>query len=261
MKKSESILGLSVVSISEGSELGTVKDLVINPGEGTVAALLIDDGKWYLGAKLLPYTAIISIGEYAVTVEAGNSLLDIHDVPELEQLLAEEVKIIGTKVLTKTGQITGKVTEFIIDDAGKISACEIEEISGNIVQIPSQRIVTFGKSVLVITAPADEPAQDHNKPASAIVTKPAEVKAVPAETATTPDSAPVEPSQPEQPTDDSAKKFDERHRKFLVGKKASRRIETDHGVVIVEQGGEITEEVLQKAKLAGKLVELSMSTQ
>jgi hypothetical protein len=30
-------------------------------------------------------------------------------------------------------------------------------------------------------------------------------------------------------------------------------------MLIVEQGGEITEEVIQKAKLAGKFVELSMS--
>ncbi|HWQ61165.1 MAG TPA: photosystem reaction center subunit H, partial [Negativicutes bacterium] len=48
-------------------------------------------------------------------------------------------------------------------------------------------------------------------------------------------------------------------RKYLLGKKANRRIETDNGVVIVEKDGEITEEVIQKAKLAGKFVELSMS--
>ncbi|MPM34775.1 hypothetical protein SDC9_81362 [bioreactor metagenome] len=62
-------------------------------------------------------------------------------------------------------------------------------------------------------------------------------------------------------TDESAKKFDDRHRKYLLGKKASRRIETDNGMIIVDQGGEITEEVLQKAKLAGKFVELSMNIQ
>jgi hypothetical protein len=55
------------------------------------------------------------------------------------------------------------------------------------------------------------------------------------------------------------KKFEDKQRKYLLGKKANRRIETDNGVVIVEQGGEITEEVIQKAKLAGKFVELSMS--
>ncbi|MDF2636185.1 MAG: PRC-barrel domain protein, partial [Pelosinus sp.] len=59
--------------------------------------------------------------------------------------------------------------------------------------------------------------------------------------------------------DDSARKFDEKNRKYLLGKKASRRIETDNGLLIVEEGGEITEEILQKAKLSGSFVELSMS--
>jgi hypothetical protein len=55
--------------------------------------------------------------------------------------------------------------------------------------------------------------------------------------------------------------FEEKQRKYLLGKKASRRIEAESGVVIIEQGEEITEVVLQKAKLAGKFVELSMSIQ
>ena len=57
------------------------------------------------------------------------------------------------------------------------------------------------------------------------------------------------------------KATEERHRRFLLGKKASRRIAMDNGVVIVEAGADITEEVLQKAKLANKIIELSMNVQ
>ena len=59
----------------------------------------------------------------------------------------------------------------------------------------------------------------------------------------------------------AAKATEDRHRRFLLNKKASRRITTDTGVVIVEAGGDITEEVLQKAKLANKIIELSMNVQ
>ena len=47
----------------------------------------------------------------------------------------------------------------------------------------------------------------------------------------------------------------------MIGKKASRKIQTENGLLIVDQGGEITEEVIQKAKLANKFVELTMSVQ
>lgn len=52
------------------------------------------------------------------------------------------------------------------------------------------------------------------------------------------------------------KVVEERHRPSPLGK-AARRIATDNGIVIVEAGADITEEVLQKAKLANKFIELS----
>jgi len=45
------------------------------------------------------------------------------------------------------------------------------------------------------------------------------------------------------------------------GEWATRTIKMDNGVVIVEAGADITEEVLQKAKLGNKFIELSMSAQ
>ena len=52
---------------------------------------------------------------------------------------------------------------------------------------------------------------------------------------------------------------DDRRRTMLLGKKSTRTITADNGDLIVEEGAEITEEVLQKAKLANKYIELSMN--
>ena len=270
MKKSIEILGLPIISITEGIELGKAKSLVINPATGIVAALAIDDGKWYLGAKLLPFSAITGLGEYAVTIENSQGVTLYSDNAEFEKLLIAEITVIGTKVLTKSGRILGKVTEILVDVSGKIIACEIEDANGEVSQLPAERVVTFGKEVLIV-GDTDEPVtvapQQQAAAALAPSAKTEKVEYVPvtpqAPVAAAPvEAAPVaspEPVASEAATDDSAKKFDDKHRKFLLGKKASRRIETDNGMVIVEQGGEITEEVIQKAKLAGKFVELSMS--
>ena len=75
----------------------------------------------------------------------------------------------------------------------------------------------------------------------------------------------AEEKSPEKPADQAKqladKASEERHRRFLLGKKATRRIAMDNGIVIVEAGADITEEVLQKAKLANKFIELSMNVQ
>ena len=238
MKKIEDIIGLPVVDIREGSEIGTVKKVVINPIEGSIAALVIDDGTWYLGAKLLPFTEIAGLGESAITIISSDSILTVENAPALEQLLRTDVAIIGTKVLTKSGHFEGTVKEILIDKTGKITVCEIEELNGAISTIPTQRVLTFGKKVLLI---ADE-SEVNTATDPEVIAAPAAV-------------------EKEATNDDSAKKFDEKQRKYLLGKQASRRIETDNGILIVEQGGEINDEVLQKAKLAGKFVELSMNIQ
>jgi len=243
MKKSVEIIGLPVIDISEGNEMGTVARIVLNPIEGSVAALVIDDGKWYLGAKLLPFAAIAGLGESAVTIISSNAILTIENAPAMEQLLCTDVAVIGTKVLTKAGRIQGTVKEIIIDITGKIIACEIEELNGEIRNISVERILTFGKKVTIIADETD------------ITTG-----VVSSQTLSTPETK-NDAIVKENPKDDSAKKFDEKQRRYLLGKQASRRIETDNGVVIVEEGGEISEEVLQKAKLAGKFVELSMNIQ
>jgi len=275
------IVGQPIISITEGKELGNVKELLVNYSNGTIAALVIDDGKWYLGAKLLPFNAIAGLGESAVTINNSSDILAITDQPEFEKMFEADVKIIGTKVLTKGGKIQGKINEFIVDNSGKITTCELEKTDGEVVQLPAQNIVTFGKAVLIVSdsdevstisaansmevietiptvAVQPEPvAEPESEPIAAKLDPIPVPQAEVAAPTSTNDIREIEP----QPADDSAKKFDDKHRKFLLGKKAARRIETDNGMLIVDQGGEITEEVLQKAKLAGKFVELSMNIQ
>lgn len=267
MKKSTDILGLPVISIMEGKELGNVKSLVINPNGGIVTALVRDEVKWYLEAKLLPFSAITGIGEYAVTIEDSSAVASISTAPEFEKLLAADIKVIGTKILTKSGRIHGKVTEILIDDAGQITACEIEDVAGQPAEISAQRILTYGKDVLIIKENTDEQAplaaatvaQPIAEPAPVAVPEPVVAPISTPAATEAPVEVPAAPAAPNEASSEAARKFDDKHRKYLLGKKANRRIETDNGMVIIEQGGEITEEVLQKAKLAGKFVELSMS--
>ncbi|SMC62417.1 PRC-barrel domain-containing protein [Sporomusa malonica] len=268
MKKSVEIVGQPIISITEGVEFGNVKELLINAANGTIEALVIDDAKWYYGAKFLPFEAITALGEHAVTINNSGDILTMKDRPEFEKLLEAGIKVIGTKVLTKGGRFQGKINEFIIDNTGKINVCEMENAEGEVLHLPAERIVTFGKEVLIISEEGEIIAETIEIPP----VQSEQVEILPDVDVTThqvEEPAAVAPvveietkeNEQQPPVDDSAKKFDDKHRKFLLGKKAARRIETDNGMLIVEQGGEITEEVLQKAKLAGKFVELSMNIQ
>nr|WP_320145845.1 PRC-barrel domain-containing protein [uncultured Anaeromusa sp.] len=268
MKKSTEILSLPVFSIREGEELGTIKAFIINAAAKSVEAFLIDDGKWYLGAKLLPAKAVAGLGEFAVTVESSDNVVGVADFPDIEPLLVANTSVIGTKVVTTAGRILGRVTDFMVENDGKIAVCEYTVDNGDSQQVLLENIITLGKDVLFIRDSSEEQAavsvSEQQVPVvetstvAAPVVAPAPVVEEPKVEETKVEETSAEPA-PE--VDAYSRKIEEKTRKFLLGKKASRRIETDNGVLVVDEGGEITEEVLQKAKLAGKYVELSMNVQ
>lgn len=308
MKKSVEILGLPIISITEGRELGMSKTLLIDAKNGTVAAITIEDEDWYRGVKLIPYESVIAIGDDAVTVTNSENILTLDDAGDYEQLLDDNIRIIGTKAITKSGSIQGKISELYIGDDGKIEKCEITAPDGTTSDVTADQISIFGKQVTVIdpnaekkneltadapkagvpsekAAPKAEAPAPQAAPAPKAEAKPEAPKAEPpkaeapvkapakeekpaaapkapekpAAPAVKPTPAPAPKADPKQAAADKA--TEERHRRFLLGKKATRTIKMDNGIVIVEEGQDITEEVLQKAKLANKFIELSMNVQ
>ena len=287
MKKSVDILGLPVISITEGRELGMSKTLLIDAPNRVVAAITIEDEDWYRGVKLIPYDNVIAVGEDAVTINNSENILTLDAAGDFETLLDDNIRVIGTKAITRSGVIQGNITEIFIGEDGSIEKCEITAPEGSTSEVTADQVSIFGKEVTVIspegdagkksdaaaapaapavTAPAAEtaaaepvaevaaPAVEESAPAAEI---PAEEPAPAAETMPAAEEPVAEPAE-----DKSAERVNEdRHRRFLLGKKATRTIKMDNGVVIVEAGADITEEVLQKAKLGNKFIELSMSAQ
>ena len=323
MKKSVDILGLPVISITEGRELGMSKTLLIDAPNRVVAAITIEDEDWYRGVKLIPYDNVIAVGEDAVTINNSENILTLDAAGDFETLLDDNIRVIGTKAITRTGVIQGTITEIFIGDDGNIEKCEITTPEGSTSEVTADQVSIFGKEVTVIspegdagkksdaaaapaapavTAPVVEEAAAEpvaevaapavEEPAAPVAEVPAEepveapaveapveepvpaeeppaepelpvVEEAPVEVPAEEPAAPAEePAAAEPAEDKSADRVNEdRHRRFLLGKKATRTIKMDNGVVIVEAGADITEEVLQKAKLGNKFIELSMSAQ
>ena len=299
MKKSVEIIGLPVISITEGRELGMSKSLLIDAPNGSVAAITIEDEDWYRGVKLLPYSSVIAIGEDAVTITNSENILTLEDAGDYEAMMDANIKIIGTKAITKSGTIQGKVVEIYIGDNGKIEKCEIEGHDGSLSEIVSEQISIFGKQVTVIDsdfekkteiiAPVETPAVAAPKtevPKAEIKEAPkaeapkAEVKEAPKaetpkielkeapKTETTKAEAPKpqvkEAPKTEPKTVDAAaqmadKATEERHRRFLLGKTVTKDIVSATGVVLAKTGDVVTEEILQKVKMANMFIDLSMN--
>lgn len=239
MIKSAALPGLPVVDLGTGQNLGRVKSLVLNAQEKAVVALVLDDGRWYLGVKLLLWPDLVGVGTDAITVTGKETIKSLVDCPDLEKWLAMSLDLTDTPVMSKSGKIWGKARGYTLDRQGRLTSCEIERDNGETLTLAATDIIALGKEVVIaddatsITAVSAKDDQDDDNKIARQTDYTSPVPAL--------EPAPMESSQ-------------------LLGRRAKQRVETDKGVLIVAAGEEITEAVLQKARLAGKYEELCRST-
>lgn len=277
MKKSEELLGLSIISIEDGKEVGIVRDLIVNPGDRAVECLVVDDGSRYREVKILPFSMVEGVGEYAVTIQSADAISDMSEHPEVQKLLEQNVHIKGTKVATKRGRLIGSVQEYYVDEdsKGKIDACELVPAGAgdkNTKIIKAEYVITFGKDILVVDENVEEgfkggqagmSTQTAPQAPQASYDAPQMAPQVPVqeETPAAPQATEQAPTEEKKPdVSDAARLFEERQRQYLIGRKLSKRIMMDNGEVLGEEGDVVTAELIDKAKAAGKYTELSMNT-
>lgn len=277
MKNSQQILGLPVLSIEEGKQIGIVKHLVLDPESGKVSYILIEDDAWYLGGKTIPFEAVQGIGEFGLTIANISSLTAIADCREAIKLLEINLRLSGTKVLSRKGRLLGTVSEYVInEDNAQIVGCQLmplnsEEPAGI---IPRKCILTFGHDFLVVEETTgnmlvadlqelenvveehpsikEEDTVDSNATSTGAKTAAAPLSA------TAPDTAPKTAEAEEKPAD-TLKHFEEQQRKYLLGKKVTMKIVADDGEVIAEEGATITNEIIERARAADRYIQLTLN--
>lgn len=116
----------SVMSITEGIELGTVSDIIIDGENKKVIALGITKDKlFYKALRVIPFEKISSINEDNILVMSSKDIISYKDFNlDLEKILQDRINILNTICLSG-GKKCGTVTEYTIDEQGNILNCKI----------------------------------------------------------------------------------------------------------------------------------------
>lgn len=251
MKKTQQIMGLPVIEVSSGSQLGAVAGIVINPDQGSVECLLLEREKWYGEMSALPHGSVVAVGEFAVTVLNGSDVFPVGSKPELVAVIERDVQLIKAGVMTRSGKFIGNVKEYAVDEqSGKIRGCEVMAEDGSEFVVPGEKVLTYGSKFLIVEdgyegyitkdLAESKPAAGGRKDAPRAVHQAAD-------------------KQKGSAAGDPVEVFEARQRQYLAGKKATKKIVGTGGQVIVEEGAAITEEIIEKALAMDKYIELTMN--
>jgi uncharacterized protein YrrD len=164
---SQNIRGLKVISIADGTQVGTIDQVYLDLAAKQVVGFSITQGRGPFGGALdnaptVAASAVHSLGPDALTLDdvaaahaawvdgAYGSIETLHDV-------------VGRKVVTEGGTDVGQVTAVEFDE--QTFAITEVEVSPGLFQtkthIPLDQLVRFGPDVLVVAeanAAASEPS-------------------------------------------------------------------------------------------------------
>lgn len=263
MKKSAQIKGLPIINISQGQEIGKVKSLVINPEKGSIDFITIEHEDWQVSVKAIPFRKVVGIGEYAVTIEADNAVIDLNEIPIANELVNKKIKIIDTKVMTRKGELLGTVNEYYADkENGQIIAMDLI-IDEEKVVLPHEHVLTYGKDITVVKEDAltglldsiEDLLTESQQPAGENTGLFIEDTVVEADVST------VEDVAPSVTTEEVALK--DKQIDLLVGKMVRKDIFDRSGKLFVKEGTVLTEEHIKQAQNIGfdLVIQLSMSVE
>lgn len=246
MKASAEIKGLRVISISDGREIGKIRDLVLNPQEGKLDFFILDQESDYLGAKVISFADIVGLGEFALTIPNPEVIKNVADSQEVQQLLQLGIEVVGTKVLTKKGALIGEVTEIYYDEeTGKVAQCLMSDNQGASYTIEGGQIITYGKELLIVENAPNE-AKSVTKTQEASQPTAQEEKQVPINS----DSAQTDKEA------DEFNLFEQRQLQYFIGKSVTQDVVLDNGEVL-PAGEVMTEETVRQITTRSKLMEIT----
>ena len=235
MKKGSSLLGLPVIAIKEGKEVGLVMDLLVNPHHLKLEFLLVGKKSKYIDLCLLEFAKVVGLGEYAVTTENEQQLRQVDDVPAVRSCLEASIDIMDKMVLTRSGNLEGVIAELFIDErSGAVVQLDYKNLRNNmqLQSITSQDIISLGQDVLIIREERQLRRQGHS---GSITSNPA----------------------PATAKKTSALLFRQKQRQFLMGKEVQKDIKDRQNQVIIPKGTVVTVEVLDLAAGHDRFVELA----
>ena len=179
--------------------------------------------------------------------------------------MKQDTRVLGTKVLTKKGQLIGEVTELLIDEeTGQIAVC-LFETQGEMHQVGVEEVITLGKELLIVEGSPSFPNHQitettrEKKVQAPDVAVPSEETVLTEEVdlATNVDSlekvAPIE-------NETSFNLFEQRQLQYFIGKKVEKDIILDNAEVL-RAGERITPDIVTHITTRSTLMEVTSHLQ
>lgn len=152
----KSVIGLKVVSVEDGSVVGTVKELIYNPQRQLIEAILLKKPSVFSRQRYILSRDIHSFGEDAVMVPDRSVSMNSKEVGEIINVTASDNYLDRNKILTDEGKALGSVSDILFNsktavvDHIEVSQGTFKNIASGKKSVSATDLVTIGKNAVVV---------------------------------------------------------------------------------------------------------------
>jgi uncharacterized protein YrrD len=130
MLKGTDIIGKVVVTYDTGKKIERIRDLIFDQERNQLLGFLVGEKGLFRDAKVIPLKEVQAIGLDAIVVHSKESVVGVHHIPVIEEILHHNNVLRGTKILTTAGLNLGELVDLFFDEHSGL--VEGYEVSGGV---------------------------------------------------------------------------------------------------------------------------------
>jgi len=161
MIKSRDLIGRLIVTVTHGEIVGKVKDVLIDPQQWTIAALVLPSRMFSRETTIIPRSVVHVFGEDVVLVKSNEAMVRDDSLDHVASLVAVSGEMRGRPIATEHGVRLGVLNDLLIDESGKVVAYDLARVfvGGPVAeskQIPFSATRSVGPDLIIIDSTAIE---------------------------------------------------------------------------------------------------------
>ena len=156
MRKAHDLIGLPVLTVDSGKQIGQVKDLLVGP-DWNIRGIMLEVKNWFSSLRYIPWEGIVAAGEDAITIPNESVIREFEHLEECHAFLEGSRKIKGLPVITVGGHKLGVVEDvYLNQNWGKqivgyeLSEGFISDLKEGRRWLPMPETATMGEDAIIV---------------------------------------------------------------------------------------------------------------
>jgi len=157
MPKALDVVGLPIICLRTGEEIGSVRDILCD-SEWRVLGVLLTEQGWFHPGTYIPSENIHAVGDCCLTVTGKDAITALHHLASLHPvgILTGKTKLKGKTVMTASGELLGRLEDvYFSADWEKLVGYELSngwlaDVTEGRKRLSAPLAVTIGEENLIV---------------------------------------------------------------------------------------------------------------